>query len=292
MAKKYMKSAAQGLKKMVRIVFSNKKSTAGVIIMLFFVLMAAVGPVLFKYNPVTDEVNKYLAPSAKHWLGTDNLGRDVFRQLVYGSRDVLVIALLTSFITVILGTVMGMVSGLAGGATDKIIGVITNLFLSIPSFPILLIFASFFTIEDPFSFALVLSMWGWAGLSRAIRAQINSLRERDFIQICKVMGLSKAHIIFQELMPNIASYILINFILIMRNAITGSVGIMLLGLASFQPSNWGAMLLRAKDSGALLIPEAVYFLFAPIVAIMLFQMGSILLAHGLDEALNPRLSGQ
>ena len=155
-----------------------------------------------------------------------------------------------------------------------------------------MIFASFFTIEDPLSFALGLSMWGWAGLSRAIRAQINSLRERDFIQICKVMGLSKAHIIFQELMPNIASYILINFILIMRNAITGSVGIMLLGLASFQPSNWGAMLLRAKDSGALLIPEAVYFLFAPIAAIMLFQMGSILLAHGLDEALNPRLSGQ
>ncbi len=292
MLKRFMKSAARRIKKMVQLLFANKKSTAGLIIMLFFVLMAAVGPVLFKYNPITDEMNKYLPPSAKHWFGTDNLGRDVFRQLVHGSRDVLVIALLTSFLTVILGTVIGMVSGLVGGATDKVIGVITNLFLSIPSFPILLILASFFTIEDPFSFALVLSLWGWAGLSRAIRAQISSLRERDFIQICKVMGLSKVHIIFNELMPNIASYILINFILIMRNAITGSVGIMMLGLASFQPSNWGAMLLRAKDSGALLIPEAIYFLFAPILAIMLFQMGSILLAHGLDEALNPRLSGQ
>ena len=292
MLKRFMKSAARRIKKMVQLLFANKKSTAGLIIMLFFVLMAAVGPVLFKYNPITDEMNKYLPPSAKHWFGTDNLGRDVFRQLVHGSRDVLVIALLTSFLTVILGTVIGMVSGLVGGATDKVSGVITNLFLSIPSFPILLILASFFTIEDPFSFALVLSLWGWAGLSRAIRAQISSLRERDFIQICKVMGLSKVHIIFNELMPNIASYILINFILIMRNAITGSVGIMMLGLASFQPSNWGAMLLRAKDSGALLIPEAIYFLFAPILAIMLFQMGSILLAHGLDEALNPRLSGQ
>lgn len=257
--------------------------------MLFFILLAVFGPMLFPYDPVTDESSKYLAPSAGHWLGTDNLGRDVFRQLVHGSRDVLTIALLTSVITIILGTVLGMVSGLAGGITDRVISVITNLFLSIPSFPVLLIFASFFTIEDPVSFALVLSLWGWAGLSRAIRAQIHSLKERDFIQICRVMNLSRAHIIFSELMPNIASYILINFIMIMRNAITGSVGIMMLGLAAFQPSNWGAMLLRAKDSGALLIPEASYFLFAPIVAIMLFQMGSILLAHGLDEALNPRL---
>ncbi len=289
MIKRFFISAVHGAARKCRVVFSNRKAVLGAAIMLFFILLAVFGPMLFPYDPVTDESSKYLAPSAGHWLGTDNLGRDVFRQLVHGSRDVLTIALLTSVITIILGTVLGMVSGLAGGITDMVISVITNLFLSIPSFPVLLIFASFFTIEDPVSFALVLSLWGWAGLSRAIRAQIHSLKERDFIQICRVMNLSRAHIIFSELMPNIASYILINFIMIMRNAITGSVGIMMLGLAAFQPSNWGAMLLRAKDSGALLIPEASYFLFAPIVAIMLFQMGSILLAHGLDEALNPRL---
>lgn len=292
MLKRYAKSIVSGLKKMGKTLFANKKSIAGTVIMIFFVLMAAFGPIIFKYDPTTDEVNKYLAPSAEHWLGTDNLGRDVFRQLIHGSRDTLVIALMTSVITIFLGTVIGIVSGFVGGAVDKVIGIITNLFLSIPSFPILLIFSSFFTIEDPVSFAVVLSLWGWAGLSRAIRAQINSLRERDFIQICEVMNLSKAHIIFVELMPNIASYILINFIMIMRNAITSSVGIMMLGLASFEPSNWGAMLLRAKDTGALLIPEAVYFLFAPIVAIMLFQMGAVLLANGLDETLNPRLSKQ
>lgn len=277
------------IKKITKIFFSNKKATVGTIIMLFFLFLAIFGRMIFPYDAVTDEANKYLGPSWEHWLGTDNLGRDNFRQIVYGARDVMVIAVLTSIITVFIGIVLGMSSGLIGGKYDAFINLITNLFLSIPSFPILLILASFFTIEDSLTFALVLSMFNWAGLSRAIRSQIVSLRERDYIQICKVMNLSKTHIVFNELLPNIASYILINFILIMRNAITGSVGIMLLGLAAFQPTNWGAILLRVKDAGALLIPEAIWFVFSPIIAIMIFQTGVILLSSGLDETLNPRL---
>lgn len=273
----------------IQTLFSNKKATAGTLIMLFFVTMAIFGRILFNYDPITDEQNKFLAPSFEHWLGTDNLGRDTFTQLMYGARDVLTIALLTSVFSVFLGTTLGMLSGFIGGNVDRVIQIITNLFLSIPSFPIILILAAFITIEDALSFALILSIWNWAGLCRAVRSQIMSLKERDFIQICIVMNLSKAHILFSELIPNIASYVLINFILIMRNAITGSVGIMMLGLAAFQPSNWGAMLLRARDVGALLIPEAIYFVMSPIIAIMLFQMGAILLANGLDEALNPRL---
>lgn len=275
--------------RLVRVVFSNKKSTVGMTILLFFALVAIFGRQIVDFDPTTNENLKFLAPSPTHWLGTDNLGRDVFKQLIYGAHDVLAIAFLTSVFAVFIGVTLGMISGLVGGTVDRIIQVITNLFLSIPSFPILLILASFITIEDSFTFALILSLWNWAGLCRAIRSQVMSLKERDFIQICFVMNLSKRHILFSELAPNIASYVLINFILIMRNAITGSVGIMMLGLAAFQPSNWGAMLMRARDTGALLIPEAIYFVLAPITAIMLFQMGAILFASGLDEALNPRL---
>jgi peptide/nickel transport system permease protein len=103
------------------------------------------------------------------------------------------------------------------------------------------------------------------------------------------MNLSKFHIIFRELMPNIASYIVINFILIMKNAITGSVGIMFLGLAAFEPTNWGAILITAKDFGALFIPSARLWLISPIMCIFIFQFGIILLSSGLDESLNPRL---
>ena len=284
--KYYTKKIIDAFCSLIKILFNNRKSTAGTIIILFFVLVAIFGRVIFDYNPITNEQQKFLPPSSSHILGTDNLGRDTFFQLIYGARDVLTIAFLTSVFSVLFGTIMGMLSGFIGGI---VIQIITNLFLSIPSFPIILILATFITIENSVTFALILSLWNWAGLCRAVRSQIMSLKERDFIQICVVMNLSKSHILFSELIPNIASYVLINFILIMRNAITGSVGIMMLGLAAFQPSNWGAMLLRARDIGALLIPEAIYFVLAPIVAIMIFQMGAILFASGLDEALNPRL---
>ncbi len=275
--------------KFINLLTANKKTKAGAIIFLLFVFFAILGPIIFPYNPLTNEANKFAPPSFEYWLGTDNLGRDLFRQLIYGSRDVLLIALLTSIITIAIAVIIGISSGFIGGVFDRIIQTITNLFLTIPSFPIMLIMASFFTIEDPITFALVLSIWNWAGLSRAIRSQIMSLKERDFIQICNVMGMSKRHIIFKELMPNIGSYIFINFILIMRNALTASVGIMMLGLAAFEPSNWGAILLRAKDIGAILIPEATLFWVVPILAIAIFQTGAILLATGLDETLNPRL---
>ena len=172
---------------------------------------------------------------------------------------------------------------------DKVLQIITNMFLTIPSFPVLLIFGTLFTIDSTLSFAVVLSVFGWGGLSRAVRAQIISLKERDYIQICKVLNLSGAHITFKELLPNIMSFICINFIMIIRGAITSSVGIMVLGLANFDPTNWGAILMNAMDYGALVVPEARLYLFAPIIFIMLFQLGAILFSDGLDEAINPRL---
>ena len=267
----------------------NKKAIFGLSVMVFFVLVAIFGPLIFPYSPEIDYANYLASPSWKHPLGTDGLGRDVFRQLIAGTNDVLLVAVLTAAITISIGVTLGLISGLVGGFVDRVIMLIVNVFLTIPSLPVFLILAALFTVNDPLSFALILSIFNWAGLTRAIRAQIISLRERDFIQICKVMDMSTAYIIFKELMPNIGSYILINFILVMKNAITGSVGIMFLGLAAFEPTNWGAILITAKHFGALFIPAARIWLLAPIACIFTFQFGIILLSSGLDEALNPRL---
>ena len=285
---KILKSVLYALGHAIKKVFENKKAAIGFCILMFFALMAIFGPIIFPYDPTTNWSNRYADPSAEHWLGTDELGRDIFRQLVHGSRDVLIIAFLTGLITVGIGTVLGMVSGFLGGIVDKILQAITNLFLTVPSFPIMLLLAQLFTIEDPFTFALVLSVWSWAGLCRAVRAQILSLKERDFIQICKVMKMSRFHIIMKELMPNIASYIFINFIGTMKAAITGSMGIMMLGLAAFEPSNWGAMLHRARVQG-LVNPKVIRFMMTPLTAIVVFQTGALLFANGMDEVLNPRL---
>lgn len=269
-------------------IFNNPKALIGGIILSIFIFLALFGQYIFPYSSTTDFANRYAESSAEHWLGTDEMGRDVFRQLVNGCRTCVGIATLTAVFTTFLGVFIGVLSAYSGGFVDKFLQMITNLFLNVPSFPILLLLSTLITIEDQVTFAIVLSIFSWAGLSRSIRAQIISLKERDFIQICKVMNMSKMHIIFKELIPNIFSYIIINFILQMKNAIFGCVGIMTLGLAGFDPSNWGAMLFRAKTAG-LINPKAMSFMLKPLITVCLFQTGATLLAHGLDEVFNPRL---
>lgn len=278
-----------GTARFFRTIFHNKKAFVGLIILCLFAFISLFGKYIFPYDSTPNWDERFAGVSWQHPLGTDNMGRDVFRMMVAGSSSVLGIALLTGVFTVVIGTVIGIISGLAGGWVDKILQVITNMFLTIPSFPVLLIFGTLFTIDSTLSFAVVLSLFGWGGLARAVRAQIISLKERDYIQICKVLNLSTAHITFRELLPNIMSFVCINFIMIIRGAITSSVGIMVLGLANFDPTNWGAILMNAMDYGAMVVPEARLYLFAPIIFIMLFQLGAILFSDGLDEAINPRL---
>lgn len=269
-------------------IFSNSKITIGLSIMLLYVLVAVFGPMLFPYDPTTDILNKYLGSSLEHPFGTDWLGRDVFRQVVAGTGAVLEIAFYSAVFTVVIGTVLGILSGYVGGVVDRVIMSITNIFLSIPSFPVYLLLASLIVIETPLAMAAVVSLWSWAGLCRAIRVQVLSLKERDFIQICTVMHMSRTHIIFKELMPNILSYIVINFVIAMRNAIMASVGIMLVGLASYDPTNWGAIINAARMKG-LINPKNIQIMLYPLTAIVIFQVAALQLANGLDETLNPRL---
>lgn len=269
-------------------VFSNYKTIIGFSVLMVFVLIALFGSMIFPYNADTNVQDKYLPSSWEHPFGTDWLGRDVFRQMIAGTSAVLEIAFFSAVITVVIGTVLGIVSGYVGGWVDKVIMGITNIFLSIPAFPVYLLLAAIFTIDTPLSLAVIISVWSWAGLCRSIRVQVMSLKERDFIQICSIMRMSKAHIIFNELLPNVFSYIVINFVMAMRNAIMASVGIMLVGLAAYDPTNWGAIINAARTKG-LINPQNVTILMYPLVAIVIFQSATLILANGLDETMNPRL---
>ena len=284
-----MRAIGKGLLNFCGMIYGNKKAFVGAIILLVFLFLALFGRAIFPYDDRTSFADMYKTPSAEHWLGTDGMGRDLFRMIVHGTQDVMSIALMTAMMTVGIGVIVGIVSGYASSWVDRIIGVVINVIMSLPTFPILLILSMFVTIKDNFTLAVILSVLSWAGLARSVRSQIISLRERDFIQICGVMGLSKGHILFSELLPNILSFVAINFITSMKNAITSSVGMMTLGLALFEPTNWGGIMINARNSGAFAIPAARMSIIAPILTIMLFQIGAILFSNGLDEAFNPRL---
>lgn len=273
---------------MLKKIGSNLQLAVGLTIMILFVMIAVIGPIVFPYDATPIVTSKYLPPSLSYPFGTDWLGRDVFRQMIAGTGAVLQIALYCAIISVFLGTVLGILSGYLGGAVDKVIMSATNIFLSIPSFPVYLVLASLVTIDTPLAIAAILSAWGWPGLCRSIRVQVMSLKQRDFIQICKVMHMGVGHIIFKEIMPNILSYIIINFVIAMRRAITSSVGLMVVGMAAYDPTNWGAIISASRSKG-LINPNNIRILMYPLSSIVIFQAAALMVVNGLDELLNPRL---
>jgi peptide/nickel transport system permease protein len=272
------------------IIRRNTRALIGLLILLFFFLMATVGPEVVPLSMEAKYAERYAPISLQHPLGTDYVGRDVWAMLVHGSREVLFVAFLAAIFTTTIAIVIGTLAGLQGGMTDTILMLVTNAVLTVPSFPVMLMLGAFFRLNDPFSLALVLSAWQWGGLARASRSQILSMRQREFIEAAQVLGLSTPHVIFRELLPNIMPYVAISFLSFMRAAITASVGLMFLGLVPLNASNWGMMLnMAVRQSGAIYVPYALPYVLAPMGAIVLFQLGAVFFAHGLDEVLDPRL---
>lgn len=278
-----------GLKDFFASIWHSGMSRAGLIILLFFLAMAIFGP-MFLEEPRADYINRLKGPSAEHWLGTDYSGKDTLVQLVLGSRNVLLVAFFAGMISITIACVVGVVSGLLGGAVDSVLMLITNVMVTIPSFPLTMVLSMVISVDNAFMFGLVLSIQAWAGLAKAIRAQVLIIKNRDFIEASRILGLNNFNIIVNDVIPNIISYIAVNFISMMKEAIMAAVGLMYLGLVPFQGNHWGTMIqLSLTASGALMGSGAIVYFLSPVVCIVLFQLGCYLFATGLDEALNPRL---
>jgi len=281
-----LKSAIESLK----IIKGNRRAFFGFIMLLFFLLMALFGPLLVPLDMTPDYLNRFQSPSISHFLGTDYAGRDILAQLIHGSRDIMLIAFSTAFFGMLMAVSTGLSSGLLGGTFDSLMMRVIDIMLTIPSFPIMAIFAALFRIENPIMFGLILALWSWPGLARSIRSQILTLKKKEFVEVARIMGMGTTHIMYKELMPNIMPYITINFINMAKGAITASVGIMLLGLVPLRVQNWGMMLnMAAFQTGAIYIPKAYSYLLSPMCAIVIFQYSLINFASGVDELFDPRL---
>jgi peptide/nickel transport system permease protein len=268
----------------------NTGAKLGLLVMLFFIVVALIGPECLTLQRMPDYAARFAPVSGLHWLGTDYAGRDVLTQLVYGSRDILTIAFATGFFSVVIAILVGVSSALLGGWKDSALMAATDVVLTVPSFPLMAILSAVFRVGDPITFALLLSLWSWPGLARSLRGQVQSLQKREFIEVAHLMRMGTWHILAREILPNLVPYLTVNFILIARNAITASVGIMMLGLVPLRVENWGMMLnLAAFQSGAIFLPQGQVYLLAPLLCIVIFQYSLILVATGLEEYFDPRL---
>lgn len=270
-----------------------RQSPAGLIgagIILAYLFMAVLGPVFVHLGVSQNLSQAYEPPSWSHWLGTDYAGRGILSEIIYGSRPVLTVAGIAATIGVFLGTVIGLVSGFSGGLVDSLLMRVGDFFLTIPGLPFIIVITSLVHSTSPFVMAGIISITSWAGLARAIRSQTLSLTRRDFIEAARVQGLSLGRIVRKELLPNLGSYVAMNFLLAVIGAIYAEVGLFLLGVAPFSGSNWGIMLnIAMNQAGALYTTQSLWYLLSPMAAIVILQLGLVMFSQALDVLINPRL---
>ncbi|MEU7894745.1 ABC transporter permease [Nonomuraea sp. NPDC049152] len=273
-----------------RVMKRKPSRMVGVIIILGFAFMGVFGPMFFP-GQLPDNPNAITQPpSWEHWFGTDPQGRDVLALVITGSRYVLLSAVMTALITVVVGTSLGLYSGFKRGRWDTVLMRITDMKLTIPGLPLLLVLATVWKFGNPLQMGLVLGLLGWGGVARAVRAQTLSLRERGFIEAARGLGLSTRHIIGKELLPSMAPYIAMNMLIAVTGAVYAQVGLFFLGVLPYESDNWGVMLnLAVFQAGAMITPTALGYLLAPLLAILLLTLGIVLVVDAMDEIFNPRL---
>ena len=271
---------------------SSIRGKVGFSVTLVFVLMATIGPVVLPLEFMSFDLEKaYSPPSFEHPLGCDYFGRDVLRMIIAGSREVLMIGILAALLTTAIALIIGLTAGFMSGVVDATLMTIADIVLTIPGFPLLLVLASTVLSKamDPLSLAGVLSITAWAGLSRSIRSQVLAIKEREFIEAARCLGLRRIQIIFVEILPNLLPYIVTIIILGVTGAIYAQIGLFTLGVAPYSSINWGVMLNNAIQQAGAIHSTKYMNLLAPAFFIILLQLGLITLSGSLDETLNPRL---
>jgi peptide/nickel transport system permease protein len=254
-----------------------------------FVLLAFVVPVFVPLTNAVDVGNVYRTPSLDNPLGTDFQGRDVLNQIVYGGRDILSVALLAALFSTAIAVTFGSLAATLGGRLDTLILGLADIVLTVPHLIVLIVVAAIFRPTGFLVLAVLLASLGWAGLLRQIRAQILSLKEREYVEAARSLDLGLFHVIFREMLPNMSSYIAIHFIFAMTGAVYAQVGLIVLGLVPLSGANWGSMLYLAQSQGALYFSDSFWYIMSPILAISLFQLSLVALASGLEDVFNPRL---
>jgi len=264
----------------------NKMALAGscVVIMLFVISLLA--PWIAPYDPNEIDLQKVLsAPSRDHVLGTDQLGRDVFTRMIWGSRISLKVGFVATGIAILIGTVLGAVAGYYGRWVDAVIMRFVDIMLCFPTF--FLILAVIALLEPSiWNIMIIIGVTGWMGITRLVRADFTSLKERDFVLAARAIGASDLRIIFVHILPNAMASVLVAATLGVAGAILTESALSFLGIGVQPPTpSWGNILTAGKDN----IDIAWWLSLYPGMAILITVLGYNLLGEGIRDSLDPRL---
>ena len=286
-----MNKTAANLKSLVKNLVHNWMALAGTVLLLIAIFTAVFAPWIAPYNPKAslkvsiDDI--YAAPSLAHLFGTDDAGRDVLSNFIYGARISLIVGFFASFISVFIGGTIGIVAGFYGGRVENLLMRFTDIMLVIPDLPLAVVLVAL-TKPSLLNIIFVIGILGWTGTARLVRSQTLSVKERKFVLRARAIGSGNLHIIRQHIFPLVLPLMVANTVLVISLAILEESTLSFLGLSDPTNLSWGQMLNFAFTRGGL-SAGAWWALAAPGLGIVWVVLACTLLGHGLEQILNPRL---
>ncbi len=269
----------------IRRILKNKLALSSLMFILFLFLLAISAPFFAPYDPYEINVYKVLEPPSKeHFFGTDELGRDVFSRIIYGSRVSLKVGFIAMGIAILTGTLLGAIAGYYGGLLDTLIMRIVDVMLS---FPTLFLILAVVAVLEPsiYIIMIVIGLTGWMDVARLVRAEVLSLKEREFVLAARAMGSASMRIILKHILPNALYPVIVAATFSVGGAILIESGLSFLGLGIQPPEpSWGGILSVGKDY----ITVAWWMSFFPGIAIFLTVLSFNLLGEALRDAFDPK----
>jgi peptide/nickel transport system permease protein len=274
-----------------RIFSRNRMAVVGLVMLIVIVVLAIFAHHFAKYDVTTsvDISSKdiYRPPSAEHWFGTDDAGKDVYSNFVYGARISLTVGFFAAFISIFIGGLMGIVAGFYGGRVENLLMRFTDIMLVIPDLPLMVVIVAM-TKPSLMNIIFVIGLLGWTTTSRIVRSQTLAVKSRKFVLRARAIGAGNMHIIRHHILPLVMPLLVVNAILVISLAILNESTLSFLGLGDPTALSWGQMLNFAFGRGAM-SAGAWWALVAPGLGIVWVVLGLTLLGHGLEQVLNPRL---
>jgi peptide/nickel transport system permease protein len=271
------------------LLLANPKSRFGLVLVGFMLLIAIIAPWISVNNPTDFNIlATRQAPSWHHLFGTTDQGSDIFSQVALGTRRSLILGFAAAVLATTLAATLGISAAYCGGVVDEIVNFLTNIFLVIPTIPLLIVISGYLRARGMTTMILVLGLTLWAFEARILRGQALTLKNRDFVHAAKTAGESTRRIVFGEIVPNMISRIAAAFVLVFYIALLVDAGLEFLGLGDTSHVSWGMVLYWAQTNSAVLQGEWWPFLF-PGLALVITVVGLVFLLAGIDEISNPRL---
>lgn len=266
----------------------NPLALFGLVVLLGFTLLAIFAPALAEF-PKGYSAEISMPPSAEHPFGTDDLGLDIYAEVIWGTRVTMMVGLLASGISLLIGVPLGLAAAFYRGKVDTLIGGLIDVFLSLPVLPLMILVAAV-TGPNIYNVALIIGAFSWPQVARVVRGQALSTVSMPFTEAARALGGTDRHILWRHLLPDAIPVVVVNLVLTLARAVLSEAGLSFLGLGDPSQWSWGTILQNAQRSGAF--ATAWWTTIFPSLAILLLVISATFVGTTLNEVLNPRLKGR